>query len=86
MADVTTDPDPYLAERIRTALIQDPRVNEQGLAVTLVGRRVFLAGTVATADRQRSISDVIREQWPDLEIHNDVAVQGVGRGDRETIS
>lgn len=34
--------DPYLAERIRTALAQDSRLNELGIQVSLVGNRVFV--------------------------------------------
>jgi osmotically-inducible protein OsmY len=79
--------DPYLAERIRTALAQDDRVNELGVHVTLVGSRVFVTGTVATAERQRGIASVLAEQFPELEAHNDVTVQEVGATPaRETLS
>ena len=70
--------DPYLAERIRTAIAQDARVNELGIAVTIVGDRVFVTGTVLTAERRDGIASVITEQFPALELHNDVAVQQVG--------
>ena len=70
--------DPYLAERIRTAIAQDARVNELGITVTLVDERVFVTGTVLTAERRDGIASVIAEQFPTLEIHNDVTVQQVG--------
>ena len=70
--------DPYLAERIRTAIAQDARVNELGVTVTIVGDRVFMTGTVLTAERRDGIAAVIAEQFPTLELHNDVAVQQVG--------
>ena len=70
--------DPYLAERIRTAIAQDARVNELGVTVTIVGERVFVTGTVLTAERREGIASVIAEQFPMLELHNDVAVQQVG--------
>ena len=70
--------DPYLAEHIRTAFAQDPRVNELGLTVTLVGGRVFVTGTVPTVERREGVATVIAEQFPDLELHNDVTVQQVG--------
>ena len=70
--------DPYLAERIRTAIAQDGRVNELGVAVTIVGDRVFVTGTVLTAERRDGIASVIAEQFPTLELHNDVTVQQVG--------
>lgn len=85
---MTTEPhDPYLGERIRTALAQDSRVNELGVQVRLVGHRVFVTGTVATAERQQAIAIVIAEGFPDLEVHNDVTVQEVGaHPTRETLS
>ena len=79
--------DPYLGERIRTALAQDPRVNELGVQVTIVGHRVFVTGTVATAERQQAIAIVIAEGFPDLDIHNDVTVHQVGtHPSRETLT
>ena len=74
----TPPTDPYLAERIRTAIAQDDRVNELGIAVAIVGDRVFVTGTVLTAERRDGIASVIAEQVPALELHNDVAVQQVG--------
>ena len=80
-------PDPYLAERIRTALAQDARVNELGINVALVGDRVFVTGTVATPERRDAIATVIGEQFPDLAVHNDVTVQHVGSHPiRETLT
>jgi osmotically-inducible protein OsmY len=65
----------YLVERVRTALASDPRVNELGIAVTVVERKVFLRGTVATPARQAGIATVVRELLPEHEIHNDVRVE-----------
>jgi hypothetical protein len=80
-------PDAYLGERIRAALAQDPRVNDLGIHVTLVGNRVFVTGTVATPERQRAIATVIGEQFSDVELHNEVTVQQVGSTPvRETLS
>jgi osmotically-inducible protein OsmY len=74
----TVSGDPYLVERIRDALAQDGRVNELGLAIALVGTEVFVTGSVTTPERQASVAVVIRERFPDLEVHNDVTVQQVG--------
>jgi Icc-related predicted phosphoesterase len=49
----TPPSDPYLAERIRTAIAQDARVNELGVTVTIVGDRVFVTGTVLTGRTAR---------------------------------
>ncbi len=83
---MTAPDDPYLSERIRAALAHDPRVNDLGLQVRLVGSRVFVTGTVATDERRASVAAVIAERFPDLEIHNDVTVQQVGSAPaRETL-
>jgi hypothetical protein len=91
--------DPYILERMtatrlnelrvvtRTALAQDSRVNELGIQVTLVGTRVFVTGIVATDERRHGVALVIAEQFPDLELQNDVTVQHVGaKPVRETLS
>ena len=70
--------DPYLAERIRAAIVHDPRVNELGIVVALVGTRVFVTGTVPTPERRDAIASIIAEQFPGLEVHNEVTVQQVG--------
>jgi osmotically-inducible protein OsmY len=72
-----TDPETvasYVIERVRSALACDPRVNELGIAVTIVDRDVFLRGAVSTSERQASITAVVRELLPDHAIHNDVRV------------
>jgi osmotically-inducible protein OsmY len=70
--------DAYLAERIRSALAQDPRVNELGIQVVIVGGRAVVTGSVATAERKDGIASVIHEQFPALTVQNDVTVQDVG--------
>jgi osmotically-inducible protein OsmY len=67
-------PDSYLVERVRAALARDPRVNELGIAVTIIERKVFLRGAVSTPARRALIAEVVREILPDHEIHNDVRV------------
>jgi len=79
--------DAYLAERIRTALAQDPRVNELGLQVVIVGARAFVTGSVATLERKDGIASVFHELFPALGLQNDVTVQDIGaRPARETIT
>ena len=73
-AQAEHEPDVYLAEQVREALILDPRVNELYVQVTVSGRDVFLRGTVATPERQRAIAEVARETLPDHEIHNQTKV------------
>src|SRR5688572_26847636 len=73
-AHAAPEPDVYLAEQVRQALIQDPRVNELYVQVTVTGRDVYLRGTVATPERQRAIAAVAGEILPDREIHNQTKV------------
>ena len=79
--------DAYLAERIRTALAQDARVNELGLQIVIVGGRAFVTGSVATPERKDGIASVFQERFPALGLQNDVTVQDIGaRPARETIT
>jgi osmotically-inducible protein OsmY len=79
--------DAYVAERIRTALAQDPRVNELGIHVVIVGGRAIVSGSVATVGRRDAITTIVHEQFPDLGLQNDVTVQDVGaRPARETMT
>lgn len=70
--------DPYLSEHIRSVLAHDVRVNELGLQVTLVGAVVFVTGTVTCEERRTGVTIVMAEQFPDLDLRNDVVVQLVG--------
>jgi osmotically-inducible protein OsmY len=69
---------PYVSEQVREALARDPRVNELGIAVTIVERKVFLHGVVSTVERQQQIAVVVGELLPDHEVHNDVRVDEPG--------
>lgn len=70
----THDVHSYQIERVREALARDPRVNEIGIGVTMVERKVFLSGTVSTAARHALITVVVREILPEYEVHNEVRV------------
>jgi hypothetical protein len=64
----------YLAEHLRTALVTDSRVHEQGLEVTVIGTTIVLRGTVATPALRDAAGDVARELVPGAEILNDIEV------------
>ena len=79
------EPDDYLTERARQALVADPRVGELGISVSLVGGRVFVSGQVATPSRQAAVATVAGEALPGYQVHNDVTVTPVGgQAERET--
>ena len=73
MADLL-EPPHYTAERLRHALASDARTNEMDLHVRLNGDKVFITGTVPTAERCAAIEEVVRELVPDLHVINQVSV------------
>jgi hypothetical protein len=75
VTDTAGEPKHYLIGRVREALATDPRVNELTIQVTVAGDKIFLTGTVATAERRDAISAVVEELLPEYEIHNETTVQ-----------
>jgi BON domain len=71
---MSTDESEYVAAHVQEALARDPRVNEPELGVTVVKGRVVVHGNVPSAERQRSVADVVRECCPDLEVENRTTV------------
>ena len=51
-------PEAYVVGHVQDALGSDPRVGEWGLSVEVVGRRLVVAGTVATPARKAAVGDV----------------------------
>ncbi len=70
-----TEPPQYVAERVRDALRKDPRVGELDVQVRLTGSRVFVNGNVATAERQKAITEIVEELLPDVEVCNETSIQ-----------
>ena len=66
--------DPYLLERLRRTLAEDPRVGEPTIRVFAAAGRIWLEGVVASEDRKRAASDVAQEVAPDVEIRNELEV------------
>lgn len=73
-------PATYLIGHIQEALATDERCRELGVEVTVAGRRVVLAGTVATEGLRRAIGEVVAEQAPEHEVVNDLAVMAADEG------
>ncbi len=67
--------DPYLAQRLREAFADDPRVGELGVEVTFAGDKVFLHGVVATEERKAAITEVARSHCPEMDVHNEMVVE-----------
>jgi hypothetical protein len=73
---MSTDGSEYVAAHVQEALARDSRVNEPELGVTVVqGKRVVVHGHVPSEERRRSVTDVVRECCPDLEIDNRTTVE-----------
>jgi hypothetical protein len=58
----------YLVAHITGALAE--RVGELGVHVTLTAAGVFLTGEVATAERQRLMTEVVRDAAGGRAVHN----------------
>jgi hypothetical protein len=86
MTDDTSQPQ-YVAERVRGALAADPGVNELGVRVMIVEKKIFLTGNVATPERQARIGEIVLEMLPDYDVHNEVAVEELATAPKaETVS
>ena len=66
--------DEYLAQHVREALAQDPRVADLAITVTAEPGRVYLSGEVATEERRNTIGAVAGELLPDHDVRNQVTV------------
>ena len=71
---MSTDEPEYVAAHVQEALARDPRVNEPELGVTVVKGRVVVHGQVPSEKRRRSVTEVVRECCPDLEVENQTTV------------
>jgi hypothetical protein len=64
----------YEQERIRQALITDPRVGEPELGVDLVAGRVLVTGSVPNERVRAAIDSVVAEIAPGAALDNRVSV------------
>ncbi len=79
--DTRKEPPQYVAERVRDALRKDPRVGELDVQVRITGTRVFVNGNVATAERQRAITQIVEELLPEVEVCNETSIQNAPETD-----
>jgi osmotically-inducible protein OsmY len=73
-------PEPYLAEHVRDALAQDPRLSELHVEITIASGRVFLNGTVGSEERRAHLTSVVQELLPDREVVNHTTVEAPAGG------
>lgn len=74
MTDHPHDLDPYLAQHVREALAQDPRIGELGVDVEVDEDEVVLRGGVTSAERRAAVAEVARDLAPDRTIRNETTV------------
>jgi osmotically-inducible protein OsmY len=64
LADQSTEPDLYLAERVREALARDPRVAELGVEVEIRGQTIVFRGTMTSPEQQVAAVAIARDILP----------------------
>lgn len=68
-------PKSHLVGRLREALAEDARTNALDLQITVAGGKVFIMGTVASAELRAAAEEVVRELVPPgLAVVNDLQV------------
>jgi hypothetical protein len=83
MTDNAPDLDPYLAQHVREALAQDPRVGELGVDVEIDEEAVVLRGGVTSAERQEAATEVARDLAPGRPVRNETTVDVFDEPPRE---
>jgi osmotically-inducible protein OsmY len=73
-------PEPYLAEHVRDALAQDPRLSELHVDITTTPGKVFLTGTVGSEERRTHLTGVVQKLLPDREVVNHTTVEAPAGG------
>lgn len=66
--------DPYVIERIRRAISEDPRVSEPSLRVFGAAGRIWLEGFVGSDERRRAVQELVEELAPGVEVRNELQV------------
>ncbi len=81
--------DVYLAKAIEGAIADDERTAELGISVSVHAGRVFLQGTVASAQRKATVARVAAEHAANHQIVNEITVVDVAEQEakptRETL-
>ena len=70
--------DPYLLEKIRRAIAEDPRVGEPAVTVVGAGGRLWLEGTVTSPERREAAQKLVEELVPGIEVKNELQVLSIG--------
>ncbi|MFZ1490322.1 MAG: hypothetical protein WAS51_10295 [Ilumatobacteraceae bacterium] len=81
------EPSAYRVAHLRQALLDDPRLREQGVELIAVESRIVARGVVATPQRRVALIAVLAEHAPEYEIVDDLCVSAVEEphGDPEVL-
>ncbi|HVL81589.1 MAG TPA: BON domain-containing protein [Actinomycetota bacterium] len=71
---MTPEPDDYVIERVREALAHDPVLAELDVTVSIRAGKVFLSGTVATAERHVRIGQIAEQASGGMPVCNETKV------------
>lgn len=74
MAGRTVNPDLYLAEHLREALEQDPRVAELGIDVEIADGVVVLRGTMTSPEQQEAAVAIAHTFLPECQVRVETTV------------
>lgn len=77
--------DPYLLEKLRRAIAEDPRVGEPAVRVFGAGGRIWLEGTVLSEERKQAAEELVHEIVPGVEVKNELDVITIGGPTTESV-
>jgi osmotically-inducible protein OsmY len=64
----------YLAARTHDRLAADDRLAALDVDVRIVGRKVFLVGSVNTSAQQDAARELVQRELPGYEVHNELVL------------
>ncbi|MGE0525832.1 MAG: nucleotidyltransferase [Bdellovibrionales bacterium] len=67
-------PEPYMAARVREALIQDEHTGAMGTDVFVQGKQILVRGQIQTQAQHESVLSIVREMAPGYEINDQLQV------------
>jgi hypothetical protein len=70
----TDGPPQYTAAHAHDALAADARLAALDVEVRVVGRKVFVSGTVNTDAQREAAGEVIETELPGFELHNELTL------------
>jgi osmotically-inducible protein OsmY len=81
--DRQVDTDEYAAQQVRNTLALDGRGSELGVDVRVVGRHLYLGGSVASVEQREAVERVATENAGGRDVHSDIVVVATDEGGDE---